>query len=857
MLHSPLHGPPSLSYCSSHAMSRPPGTNDSDRKTAVTVVTDENDPPGAVPAVSGSVVGASLPERYEDIRQLGSGGFGEVRRVRDKKLDRTVAMKILLTQPDAKESVRTRFLAEATLTANLQHPGIVAIHDVGELSDGRLWYTMLEVRGRTFRDILDEAFSTSDSSGQKWTRRRLLDVLARTAETVGYAHSRGVIHRDLKPENIMIGEFGQVLVMDWGIARKLNHLSDAAAEAETLHSIVVQESTLTQQGDILGTPAYMSPEQARGNVAHQACTSDVYSLGAILFHILIGHHPFGHLGPRAWRRLLTSEPPKLSSIATPDIPGELVAICERAMAANAVDRFADASALSVAINAFLDGAHRRELALSKLADAARVEPEIEQRRLRARVLRAEAKELLAKVKPADPVEIKLPGWEREDEAAKNDEEAELFETNWLQEITGALTIDPELPEAHARLADHYKEKLMDAERRSNAGEVARFEVLLRAHDRGEYGAILSGKGALSLRTDPEGASATLYRYSLVQRRLVPEFVGELGQTPLIEVPLDKGSYLIRIQAPGRMSVSYPVLIERGQCWNGCPPGRIEPHPIALPLLSEVLDDEIYVPAGFSWTGGDPDAADSLPKSLVWMDGFFVGKYPVTNEEYIAFLNDLVAKGRHDEAFLACPKSDRGVGGGTGDELAYARDASGTFRCKDHDSGIPWSARSPVVLISWWSARAYSKWLSQRTGRPYRLLNELEREKATRGVDGRWFPWGNAFDPTWTRMATTRVEAPFPVDVSEYSTDESPYGLRGGAGNVRDLCENRWSLDGPRIAGGRLVREEEGAVDRAAYISCRGGAWHSVEHFCRAAGRFVISPEQWRTTLGFRVGRSYG
>ncbi len=819
------------------------------RRTALTAPADEEprEPSGPV----------TLPDRYEDLRLLGSGSFGEVRRVRDRKLDRIVAMKILLPGADPSGKVRARFLAEVKLTADLQHPGIVAIHDFGELANGRLWYTMLEVRGRTLRAILDESFGPS-GDGPRWSRRRLLDVFARVCETMGYAHSRGVIHRDLKPENIMIGEFGQVMVMDWGLARRVH---DIEAVDEKEHPArpearsASEDSFLTRHGDVLGTPAYMSPEQARGEVHRHGPAADVYALGAILFHLLAGKPPFAELGPLASRRMLSAEPPRLSEARGVDVPHDLVALCERAMAREPEDRHADAARFAVEITAFLDGARRRERALAELEKANATGPHIAALRERAEACRARAKELLSPIRPSDAVEKKLAGWQTEDEAERLDHEASLLETNWIQGIHGALTSDPDLPEAHALLADHYKEKLLDAERGRRAGDAARFEVLLRAHDRGRHAAILSGKGALTLSTDPEGARVTLYRYVMFQRRLVPEFVGDLGTTPLVEVPLDRGSFLLVLTAPGYETVRYPVFIERGERWDGCPPGSREPVAIRLPRVGELAEDEIYVPAGYTWTGGDPEAPDSLPRRRLWLDAFVIGRYPVTNEAYLAFLNDLVAAGREAEAREACPRTNPGTRSGASEALSYARRADGHFLLKEDDPGETWRPRGPAVLMDWHGAMAFARWLSIRTRRPYRLLHELEREKATRGVDGRVFPWGNHFDPTFACMLPSHAGEPGRVEVHAYPLDEGPYGMRGGAGNSRDFCSNVWTLEGPPIEAGRLLPEVATAED-PGYRSVRGGAWSSVENHCRAAARFVLRPEQRRSAIGLRVGRTF-
>ncbi|MEO0604988.1 MAG: serine/threonine-protein kinase, partial [Myxococcota bacterium] len=203
-----------------------------------------------------------LGDRYVDRGVLGVGGMGEVRRVHDRRLDCGVVMKILGRSLVDDARARARFVNEGTITAQLRHPGIVAVHDRGELADRRLWYTMSEVDGSTLQ-------TTEVASRDPVALRSWVGVLQRVCDAMAYAHDHGVLHRDLKPSNLMVGRFGEVMVMDWGIA-------------------LGREAEREAPGSVLGTPRYMAPEQARGEIEAMGPWSDVYSLGLVLYERLSG-----------------------------------------------------------------------------------------------------------------------------------------------------------------------------------------------------------------------------------------------------------------------------------------------------------------------------------------------------------------------------------------------------------------------------------------------------------------------------------------------------------------------------------------------------------------------------------------
>ncbi|MBL9015693.1 MAG: protein kinase, partial [Myxococcales bacterium] len=288
-------------------------------------------------------------DRFELLDELARGGLGRVFRARDPRTNRIVAIKeVLRPHPD----IVTRFAREAMVTANLQHPAIVPVYEVGRWDSGEPFYAMKLVHGRTLDALIDEAKTLE-------ARMALVPHLIVVADALAYAHSEHVVHRDLKPANILVGAYGETVVIDWGLAKNLatGEELDALPHASTLPP----DNTETVVGSVLGTPAYMPPEQAQGEKVDER--ADVYAIGAILYHVLAGERPF------RWARtmeelieLVAFQSPKPVRELAPEAPPELIAIVEKAMARNAAGRYATAEGLAHDLRAFQAGklvpAHR-------------------------------------------------------------------------------------------------------------------------------------------------------------------------------------------------------------------------------------------------------------------------------------------------------------------------------------------------------------------------------------------------------------------------------------------------------------------------------------------------------------------
>jgi WD40 repeat protein/serine/threonine protein kinase len=256
---------------------------------------DPFDQDGPKDPVAGLTVFRSAGDRFHVVRTFARGGLGEVFLAIDSELDRQVALKELRAYHAHDPASQTRFLREARITGRLEHPGIVPVYGLGRYTDGRPFYAMRFIEGETLEQAIERFHQPGvpqlEHGKQKLEFRRLLRSLIDTCNAVAYAHSRGVVHRDLKPSNIMLGRFGETLVVDWGVAKSLG---DPAAQPAVLlrGSPTPDELSLTRPGSAIGTPQYMSPEQALGDLSRVEPASDVYSLGATLYCLLVGHGPF-------------------------------------------------------------------------------------------------------------------------------------------------------------------------------------------------------------------------------------------------------------------------------------------------------------------------------------------------------------------------------------------------------------------------------------------------------------------------------------------------------------------------------------------------------------------------------------
>jgi serine/threonine-protein kinase len=735
-------------------------------------------------------------DRYVPMGEIGRGGMGRVDAVLDRVLGRTVARKSVLDLANA-----DLLWSEAQIGAQLEHPSIVPVYDIESDALGPR-YTMRVVRGRTLRHVLEDRRAGGQGA---MSLAKALGVLSQVCLTVDYAHSRHVIHRDLKPENVIIGPFGEVYVIDWGLA------------------YVAPSSDLSRTGAVrpralVGTPGYMAPEQMGG--AEPDARTDVYALGTMLREVLLSE-PGGPAGPRS----------EANSRPLPAPFDALVAACR---SPRPEERPASARLLADAIDAYLDSererADRRRDAEMHAREGEALLAAVQDLAGRAKQLENEAEAMLDAIEPWEPSERKQPAWQRSEEAGRLRAESARALARAETAFARALGRMPDHAASRRGLAAIYYRQFEAAEEQGDRQKMAQYLELARAYDAGDLALELHDEGVLTVATEPPGARVSIARYEERGMVLRAEQWSDLGVSPVADISLPSGSYLLVARA-GEREIRYPLRVERARR-----------HALALRFANAVSlpPDMVLVPGG-PFLALPPRGKRMVPEHL---PDFAIARFPVTLAEYIYYLASI-----EDPAELARRTPlDRGV-------PLVERTGGGEFRLRE--SVVEGEGRKrvpegreldlPVLAVSWYSAVAYAKWLSEATNRPYRLPTDLEWEKAARGADGRAFPMGNWLDPSFAKLRTSRPEATQPEPVGAFALDVSPCGVRDLAGGVGD-----WTLT---TVDGRpppdLAAEGDSEADEQQ-VYYRGGNWGSST---LTNMRYPTAVRSRLSGVGFRVALS--
>jgi serine/threonine-protein kinase len=743
--------------------------------------------------------------------------MGRVDEAFDCVLGRAVAKKSL--HSDAPEDRAVMLVAEAQTCAQLEHPSIVPVYDLTANYDGTPSYTMRVVRGRTLRDLLSD---NENPKKEHTPFAQVLGIFRQVCLAVDYAHSKGVVHRDLKPDNVIVGEFGEVYVVDWGIA----HVIEGSA---------VQRTGIGPM--IAGTPAYMAPEQILGGEVDGR--ADVFALGVIFYEMVAGSRPFEDesiRGVHARRKKLVDVPPSRRA-EQPDALGaitgffdELILAC---LSPNRTHRPGRARVIAAAIDEFLDA--ERENAERERDAEAHVHAAEEARRELER-LDAEAKRL---EEAADAALAALPIWEdaaRKDSAWALATRARNLKSNAAQAAARAET---ELMRAIGRVSHHraarralaalYFRQFSVAELAGDEERMTRFMDLARAYDDGDLALELANQGELLVEASDE-ATIWVQRYEPSGPLLKPATPVELGTTPTAKVLLASGSYLVSARRNG-IEIRYPLVIVRAKTH------RLK---LRMPAPGEVPDDMVVIAGGPFLTVG---TSGRLVESH--LPDFALGRFPVTCAQYAAWLSsfpDTVTRQAHVPKTMAgapvLVETKRGwvLGAHVIEGPARARIPAGL------------DLEVPVMSVTWQDAAAFAAWKSAQTKRKYRLPSDREWDKAMRGADGRPFPMGTALDPSFARLRDSRPEPPQPEPVGAFVLDESPYGVRDLAGGVGD-----WTSTG--ADGAQLEPGDHVGAETDQQVVWRGGTWSTAKPAAANNLRYTQSIRNIGDWIGFRLALS--
>lgn len=778
-------------------------------------------------------IGGLGPEgktKYDFSEILGKGGMGQVLLVTDNDIRRHVAMKLLLPQHRKNPDLVERFLDEVQIAGQLEHPNIPPIYDMGSV-DSEPFFTMRLVEGDTLLDVLNRLRANDKETEEEYTLVRRLQIFQQLCLAMAYTHDKGVLHRDLKPANVMIGEFGEVLIMDWGLAMLIAAVPDVKNRSRGRSNTGRVTTTRIGFGDttsnsINGTPAYMSPEQAKGQNDLLSPRSDIYSLGAMLYELLCLQVPLRGKTTLETMLLVGSKMPKppseVAEAAGLTVPASFDDICMKALAKDPKDRYESALAFAEEVQTYIDGSRERERRQKEVADHIARGYDLTRSffKIRASVeqTRRERAKLKKKIPSYAPLEEKKVLWEYDERLDTLEQDRARYYEAAHDIFDAALGIDPEDHRAREAKADLFWEYFVAAEERGDREGARHFKARVEAFHDGKYEQRLNHAGTLYLKFSktPDSLSITTREekdYVLVKtsKRGLDPATRSLGD-------LKPGHYILKAKKKGQATLRMPLFLKRAEDL----------------VLEPSFYPESYVPEGFVLVyggrgilGGDSDAPSSLPRTENLSKDFLLGKYPVSAAEYLDFVN---AVARHDagQALSKVPRMK------ANSEPLWKPESNGLFVLENQMfQGLKWNPKWPIFGLSYGDAVGYCHWKSKLEKKAYRLPTELEWEWAARGPAGLLFPWGRRFEANFCKMKLSRKGYPMPESIGAFSTDTSPFGIRDMAGGVHEWCTSEF--------------DEERAM-----VVLRGGAWVSKGVRCRGAARIGDQPYDRHVSYGFRM-----
>ncbi len=768
------------------------------------------------------VKGTDPLDRFVLVSKLGEGGSGIIYKAHDPSLGRDLAVKVLKEEFRVKPLAVERFLREARASSQLEHPNIIPIHELGYSDDLGCYFTMKKIAGDSLEEILTRLREGDKEFVKKYHLINLLEIFIKICQGIAYAHSKNIIHRDLKPENIIVGSYGEVFIIDWGLAKKLNGSDSMKSTSSVSLSFdkASYEGGHTVHGTINGTPCYMSPEQACGMQDEIGFHSDIYCLGTILYETLCFYPPFKI---KEVQQVLADVaqgnfPPPSKQNPRHHISKELEAITLKAMATNPLHRYPSVVELindvrnaigNYPVTAYDAPPLRKvwrflqrhkifaattfsvifgivfSLVFVQAQSSARVKASLdtaEEISISAHQFMQEAITMKRRVDlgvELDKIEkYKASFKDAEFKMTARFSAALSLYKSISGQLAGFITAKRKANEIFLSLIDYCVET-KQPEQLSSTLDLARVWTEKKVYpyvisDRAKYNRVIEymeGNGTITIAVTPEPEQVIVYNINENSEgafSTANPYIIISGNC--VNKTISKGRYIAIIKTKGFDDVTYSFKIDHIGHENIC---------FNTPKL--ISKEMVFIPPGTVWIGGPRSSYNKLTRKN--LPGFMIRKTEVTFREYFEFWKNLtqLEKNRYFP-YIQLSENIR--------QYVTAWDKSGNFRSFCNPD-------APVVGITHEAAQAYCRWLSRTTGRQFRLPTASEWEKAARGGDGRNFVWGNDFS---TEKALTRgnKRAKLLFDywspVNSFPQDVSVYGVVDMAGNAREWTTTQFGIE---------------------------------------------------------------